>query len=76
MIVVTHEMDFARDVADRMMFMEGGVIVEAGPPDEMFRQAQHQRTRDFLARVTVHHSRPEPSPTVDITEATDQSGHR
>lgn len=55
MIVVTHEMDFARDVADRVLFMESGVIVEEGTPAEIFRNARQQRTRDFLARVNVYH---------------------
>jgi polar amino acid transport system ATP-binding protein len=55
MIVVTHEMDFARDVADRVLFMEGGVIVEEGTPEQIFRNPQHQRTRNFLARVNVYH---------------------
>ena len=55
MIVVTHEMDFAREVADRIIFMEGGVIIEEGPPDEIFARAAHQRTRDFLTRVTRAH---------------------
>ncbi|MGI9383709.1 MAG: amino acid ABC transporter ATP-binding protein [Methyloligellaceae bacterium] len=51
MMVVSHEMRFARSAADRVVFMDKGVIVEQGPPDEMFGQAQHQRTRDFLRQV-------------------------
>jgi polar amino acid transport system ATP-binding protein len=65
MIVVTHEMDFARDVAERVMFMERGVIVEEGTPAQVFRNAQHQRTRDFLARVNVYHGQAEPSTSTD-----------
>ena len=51
MIVVTHEISFARDVADRVIYMEGGVIVEQGHPDEVFGNPQQQRTRDFLRKV-------------------------
>ena len=51
MVVVTHEMSFARDVADQVVFMDGGVIVEAGPPAEVLSNPQHARTRTFLARV-------------------------
>jgi polar amino acid transport system ATP-binding protein len=51
MIVVTHEMAFARDVADRVVFMDGGVIVEEGAPDDVFTQPQHERTRAFLRRL-------------------------
>lgn len=48
MIIVTHEMDFAREVADRVIFMDGGVIVEQGPPDAVFGDPQEERTRQFL----------------------------
>jgi polar amino acid transport system ATP-binding protein len=51
MMVVTHEMAFARDVADRVVFMDGGVVVEEGTPDEVLGAPQHPRTRDFLFRV-------------------------
>ncbi len=47
MLVVTHEMSFARDVADRVIFMEGGQIVEEGPPEKLF-QSQNPRTRQFI----------------------------
>jgi polar amino acid transport system ATP-binding protein len=47
---VTHEMDFARDVADRVIFMDDGVIVEQGSPHEMFENPKEERTRQFLAR--------------------------
>ena len=51
MIVVTHEMSFAREVADRVVFMDGGVVVEQGVPSEVISNPQHQRTRSFLSRM-------------------------
>jgi polar amino acid transport system ATP-binding protein len=51
MIVVTHEMAFARDVADRVVFMDGGVVVEQGPPSECIDNPQHARTKRFLQRM-------------------------
>ncbi|MGN1021104.1 MAG: amino acid ABC transporter ATP-binding protein [Aristaeellaceae bacterium] len=51
MAVVTHEMGFAREVADHVIFMDEGVIVEEGHPDEVFGNPQQQRTRDFLRKV-------------------------
>lgn len=51
MIVVTHEMAFARDVADRVVFMDGGVVVEEGPAAQVIGNPQHQRTQLFLSRV-------------------------
>ncbi|MFC4605451.1 amino acid ABC transporter ATP-binding protein [Rhodococcus kronopolitis] len=51
MVVVTHEMGFAREVADRVIFMADGVIVEQGPPADLFGSPQHPRTQDFLAKV-------------------------
>jgi polar amino acid transport system ATP-binding protein len=51
MIVVTHEMDFARDVADRVIFMDCGAIVEDGPPSEVFTNPRSPRTRQFLQTV-------------------------
>jgi ABC-type polar amino acid transport system ATPase subunit len=68
MIVVTHEMDFARDVADRVLFMESGVIVEEGTPEQIFRNPQHQRTKNFLARVNVYHH------TADVPAASETEG--
>lgn len=50
MIVVTHEMGFARDVASRVVFMDKGVILEEGEPQQLFTNPQHSRTREFLAR--------------------------
>ncbi len=52
MIVVTHEMGFARDVADRVIFMDGGVIVEQGSPEAVFDHPQHDRTKDFLGHIS------------------------
>ena len=51
MIVVTHEMGFAREVADRVLFIDGGVIVEQGPAKTVLNQPQHPRTQDFLRRM-------------------------
>jgi polar amino acid transport system ATP-binding protein len=51
MVVVTHEMAFARDAGDRVLFMDAGEIVEEGPPAIIFRSPTHPRTRDFLHRV-------------------------
>ncbi|HWS51778.1 MAG TPA: amino acid ABC transporter ATP-binding protein [Microbacterium sp.] len=51
MLVVTHEMGFAREVGSRLIFMDGGVIVEEGDPREVLADPQHQRTQDFLSRV-------------------------
>src|SRR6478672_6030344 len=51
MIVVTHEMGFAREVADRVVFMDAGVVVEEGPPSQVIVNPQHQRTKAFLSRM-------------------------
>ena len=51
MIVVTHEMGFARDVADRVLFMADGVVVEEGSPEQIFKAPRHERTRQFLQSV-------------------------
>lgn len=53
MVVVTHEMDFARDVSDRVIFMDKGIIVEQGSPTEIFNSPQKQRTKEFLKRFTT-----------------------
>lgn len=50
MLIVTHEMAFARDVADHVIFMGQGIIVEEGPPDQVFGQPKEERTRQFLSR--------------------------
>jgi polar amino acid transport system ATP-binding protein len=52
MLVVTHEMGFAREVADRIVFMENGFIVEEGPPSELFNKPKFDRTREFLWKIT------------------------
>ncbi|TAY09251.1 amino acid ABC transporter permease/ATP-binding protein (plasmid) [Rhizobium ruizarguesonis] len=51
LVIVTHEVGFAREVADTVVFMDGGRILEAGPPARIFAQAEHPRTREFLAKV-------------------------
>jgi polar amino acid transport system ATP-binding protein len=51
MIVVTHELGFAREVADKAIFMDEGVVLEAGPPDEVLERPRQQRTREFLSKV-------------------------
>ncbi|GHF09520.1 peptide ABC transporter ATP-binding protein [Amycolatopsis deserti] len=51
MLVVTHEMQFAREVADTVLFMDGGVVVEQGPPAQVIGDPQHERTQTFLSRV-------------------------
>ncbi|MBP1875869.1 polar amino acid transport system ATP-binding protein [Ensifer adhaerens] len=50
MLIVTHEMRFAGEVADRVLFMDGGVVVEQGPPSEIFREPKQERTRTFLKK--------------------------
>ncbi|WP_039812709.1 amino acid ABC transporter ATP-binding protein [Nocardia otitidiscaviarum] len=51
MVVVTHEMGFAREVADQLVFMDGGVVVEAGNPREVLAAPKHERTKTFLSRI-------------------------
>ncbi|MFT9598023.1 amino acid ABC transporter ATP-binding protein [Mesobacillus sp.] len=51
MVVVTHEMGFAREVGDRVIFMDGGLVVEENKPDEIFENPQHERTKAFLSKV-------------------------
>jgi polar amino acid transport system ATP-binding protein len=53
MLVVTHEMGFARNVADEIIFMENGVIVESGPPQQMFRNPKKERTKEFLGKIST-----------------------
>jgi cystine transport system ATP-binding protein len=53
MIVVTHEMQFARDMADRVLFFDGGSVAESGPPEQVFSNPQHERTREFLRKVAT-----------------------
>ena len=53
MLVVTHEMDFARSVGTQMLFMEEGVIVESGDPESLFENPEHDRTKQFLQRISL-----------------------
>jgi polar amino acid transport system ATP-binding protein len=53
MVVATHEMGFARDIADRVCFLDAGVILEEGPPDEIFSAPREPRTQQFLARIVA-----------------------
>lgn len=53
MLVVTHEMGFARNVADEIIFMENGIIVESGPPKQMFRNPKKARTKEFLGKIAT-----------------------
>lgn len=54
MFVVTHEMGFAREVADRVLFMDEGKIVEGGPPEHFFTNPEHERTQQFLSQILQH----------------------
>jgi polar amino acid transport system ATP-binding protein len=58
MIVVTHEMSFAREAADTVVFMDGGVVVESGPPRQVIDNPQHDRTQTFLRRLRSEHEHP------------------
>ena len=51
MVVVTHELAFARQVADQVIFMDLGVVVESGPPEEVLDNPRHERTKSFLSKV-------------------------
>lgn len=51
MVIVTHEMGFAREVGDRIIFMDEGTVVEAGRPEELFTSPQHKRTQEFLSKI-------------------------
>jgi L-cystine transport system ATP-binding protein len=51
MVVVTHELEFARRVADQVLFLDGGTIVESGPPETIFTDPHEPRTRKFLSRL-------------------------
>jgi polar amino acid transport system ATP-binding protein len=61
MMVVTHEMSFAREVADRVVFMDGGVVLEDGPPEQVVAAPREERTRTFLARLLDPAAAPGPS---------------
>jgi polar amino acid transport system ATP-binding protein len=51
MVVVTHEMGFAREVSDRVVFMDHGAILEEGPPEQFFTQPRHERLQTFLSKI-------------------------
>jgi ABC-type histidine transport system ATPase subunit len=51
MLIATHEMGFAREVAGRILFLDGGLIAEEGPPEQIFQAPKLERTREFLTRV-------------------------
>ncbi|GHA86708.1 MULTISPECIES: amino acid ABC transporter ATP-binding protein [Streptomyces] len=72
MLVVTHEMSFAREVADRVVFMDGGVIVEEGAPEQVIGAPRHARTRSFLARLLT----PATADLTEAAEAADGAGKR
>ncbi|WP_277426294.1 amino acid ABC transporter ATP-binding protein [Streptomyces sp. ADI97-07] len=72
MLVVTHEMSFAREVADRVVFMDGGVIVEEGAPEQVIGAPRHARTRSFLARLLT----PATADLTEAAEAVDGAGKR
>jgi len=54
MVVVSHEMGFARNAADRVVFMDGGALVEEGPPAAIFERPAHERTRAFIGQIQRH----------------------
>ena len=54
MVVVTHEMGFARAAADRMVFMDDGQVVEVASPEDLYNNPQHQRTKLFLSKILTH----------------------
>jgi polar amino acid transport system ATP-binding protein len=58
MLCVTHEMGFARSVADRVIFMADGRIVEEAPPQQFFTAPQHEKTRNFLGQILSSHHQP------------------
>jgi ABC-type polar amino acid transport system ATPase subunit len=54
MVVVSHEMGFAREVAHRVVFMDEGQLIESAPPVKFFNEARHERTRMFLSKILTH----------------------
>ena len=68
MIVVTHEMGFAREVADRVVFMDAGVVVEEGPPSQVIVSPQHQRTKAFLSRMRQEEAAHAEAVVASVTE--------
>src|SRR5699024_6016064 len=67
LVIVTHEMSFARDVADTVVFMDNGRIVEMGPPAQVIDHPTHDRTRAFLQRVRTGSEAPSPSAAAQPT---------
>jgi polar amino acid transport system ATP-binding protein len=55
MVIATHEMGFARDIASRVCFLDDGVILEQGPPEQIFGEPREPRTRQFLQRISEAH---------------------
>ena len=53
MLCVTHEMSFARDISDEVMMFDSGKVIESGPPEKIFGDPEHERTREFLGAVAV-----------------------
>jgi polar amino acid transport system ATP-binding protein len=74
MIVVTHELDFAREVGDRVIFMDGGRVVEQGRPDQVFAQPKEERTRAFLRRLLRSGAAPSTA-SDDSTRSAAEPGH-
>jgi ABC-type polar amino acid transport system ATPase subunit len=74
MIVVTHELDFAREVGDRVIFMDGGRIVEEGRPDDVFAQPKEERTRSFLRRLLRTGAADLPTPADESSRHTGDAG--
>ena len=74
MIVVTHELDFAREVGDRVIFMDGGRIVEEGRPDDVFAQPREERTRSFLRRLLRTGATELPTPADESSRPTADAG--
>ena len=70
MVVVTHEMSFARDVANRVVFMDGGYVVEEGTPEQALLNPQQERTRQFLSDARDH-----PAPRKHLDEGPDDGIH-
>jgi polar amino acid transport system ATP-binding protein len=64
MLCVTHEMGFARSVADRVIFMADGRILEQAPPQQFFTQPQHEKTKQFLGQILSSHHHPAPGPAL------------
>ncbi len=73
MIVVTHEMSFAREVADHVIFMDGGVVVEQGKPKDVIGNPQHERTRSFLRRMRSDEQHEQQSETEAVDPAASAS---